>query len=191
MKICFASNNHKKLEEITAKLKGSPIELITLDETGIHEDIPETGDTFHDNALQKAQYVFDKKGIFCFADDSGLEVHALHGEPGVYSARYAGPQRDANDNMDKLLAELKGKDDRSASFKTVIALLHPTGTYFFEGEIKGTITHEKRGEKGFGYDPIFIPDGYDITFAEMSPEVKNTISHRALAVEKLVEFLLI
>lgn len=161
-----------------------------MDQTGITEDIPETGDTFHDNALQKAQYVFDRTSLYCFADDSGLEVHALNGEPGVYSARYAGEQRDANDNMDKLLHELNGKSDRSASFKTVISLLHPSGKYFFEGEIKGQIIHEKRGEKGFGYDPIFIPDGYDITFAEMSPEVKNTISHRALAVDKLVEFLL-
>lgn len=190
MKICFASNNIKKLEEISSKLNGSPIELITLDQTGITEDIPETGDTFHHNAMQKAQYVFNKTGLYCFADDSGLEVHALGGAPGVYSARYAGEQRNANDNMDKLLKELKGKTDRSASFKTVIALLHPSGGYFFEGEIKGTIIDEKRGQKGFGYDPIFIPDGYDITFAEMPAELKNTISHRALAVDKLVTFLM-
>ena len=189
MKICFASNNPKKLEEISAKLEGTSIELILLSETGITEDIPETKETFVGNAFQKADYVFDKKGIFCFADDSGLEVYALNGEPGVYSARYAGEQRDANDNMDKVLAKLKEETDRSASFKTVIALIHPLGRFTFEGEIKGTITRERHGEKGFGYDPIFMPDGYDITFAEMSSEMKNTISHRALAVDQLVAFL--
>ena len=190
MKICFASNNPKKLEEISQKLRGSSIEIIPLSETGITEEIPETGDTFVDNAFQKARYVYERTGQYCFADDSGLEAHALGGAPGVYSAHYAGGQRDAHDNMDKLLDALKDKTDRSASFKTVIALIHPTGEYFFEGEIRGHIIHQKRGEKGFGYDPIFVPEGYDITFAEMAPDVKNTISHRALAVDKLVEFLL-
>jgi len=190
MKICFASNNLKKLEEITQKLAGSAIEIIPLSETGITEDIPETGDTLLHNAFQKAHYVYERTGLFCFADDTGLEVAALNGEPGVYSARYAGPQRDANDNMDKLLRELHDKTDRSAAFKTVMALIHPKGEFAFEGEIRGNIIHEKRGEKGFGYDPVFIPEGYDITFAQMPPETKNTISHRALAVDKLVEFLL-
>lgn len=190
MKICFASNNRHKLEEIREKLAGSFLEIIPLEETGITEDIPETGDTLTDNAFQKARYVYERTGLFCFADDSGLEVSALGGAPGVYSARYAGPQRDANDNMDKLLHELDGKTDRSAAFKTVIALLHPSGDYAFEGEIRGTILREKRGDKGFGYDPLFVPDGHDRTFAEMDNAAKNRISHRALAVEKLVAFLL-
>lgn len=190
MKICFASNNPKKLEEISQKLQSSSIELIPLAETGITENIPETGDTFVGNAFQKARYVYERTGLYCFADDSGLEVAALGGAPGVYSARYAGEQRDAGDNMDKLLHALEGKTDRSAAFVTVIALIHPLGEYAFEGKIGGTILTEKRGEKGFGYDPVFVPEGYDITFAQMDASVKNTISHRALAVDKLVEFLL-
>lgn len=190
MKICFASNNPKKLEEISQKLQGSSIELILLEETGITEDIPETGDTFVDNAFQKARYVYERTGLYCFADDSGLEVTALGGAPGVYSARYAGEQRNANDNMDKLLHELGDNPDRSAGFVTVIALIHPLGEFVFEGRISGHIQHEKRGEKGFGYDPLFVPEGYNITFAQMDATVKNTISHRALAVDKLVGFLL-
>lgn len=190
MKICFASNNIKKVEEITAKLEGSSIQILSLAEVGIDEDIPETGDTFHANALQKAEYVFSRKQLFCFADDSGLQVNALGGAPGVYSARYAGPQRSTADNMDKLLLELDGKTDRSASFITVIALIHPSGTHYFEGEIKGHILHEKRGTNGFGYDPIFVPDGYTQTFAEMDADKKNSISHRAIAVDKLIAFLL-
>lgn len=190
MKICFASNNPKKLEEISQKLQGSSIELVTLDQTGITEDIPETGDTFVDNAFQKARYVYERTGLYCFADDSGLQVTALGGAPGVYSARYAGEQRNANDNMDKLLQALHGQTDRSAAFVTVIALIHPMGEFWFDGRIAGNIIHQKRGEKGFGYDPIFVPQGHNITFAEMEATVKNTISHRALAVDKLVDFLL-
>lgn len=189
MQICFASNNAKKLEEISYKLQNTGIEIISLAEAGITEDIPETGDTLQANALQKAHYVFDKTGLFCFADDTGLLVNALNGAPGVYSARYAGEQRSAEDNMNKLLLELHGSTDRSACFQTVIALIHPTGEYLFEGEIQGTISEEKRGEKGFGYDPVFVPEGYTQTFAEMPAEVKNTISHRALAVDKLIAFL--
>lgn len=190
MKICFASNNPKKWEEISSKLAGSPVEIVPLSRTGITEELPETGHTFVDNAFQKARYLFERTGIFCFADDSGLEVHALGGEPGVYSARYAGEQRSAEDNMDKLLHALQGVTDRSASFKTVIALIHPSGEYTFEGEIRGHITTARRGVKGFGYDPVFVPEGYDLTFAEMPAAQKNTISHRALAVDKLVRFLL-
>ena len=190
MKICFASNNPKKWEEISSKLAGSPVEIVPLSRTGITEELPETGHTFVDNAFQKARYLFERTGIFCFADDSGLEVHALGGEPGVYSARYAGEQRSAEDNMDKLLHALQGVTDRSASFKTVISLIHPSGEYTFEGEIRGHITTARRGVKGFGYDPVFVPEGYDLTFAEMPAAQKNTISHRALAVDKLVRFLL-
>lgn len=189
MKICFASNNIKKLEEIQAKLKDSGIEIIPLSQTGITEDIPETGDTLEKNALQKARYVFEKTGQFCFADDTGLEVKALNGAPGVYSARYAGEQRNADDNMDKLLNALENQSNRSAAFRTLIALIHPQGEFLFSGEIEGLITTEKRGNGGFGYDPVFTPLGYNQTFAELSPVEKNTISHRALAVDKLVAFL--
>lgn len=190
MKICFASNNAKKLEEISQKLQGSSIELIPLAQTGITEDLPETGDTFVANAFQKARYVYERTGIRCFADDSGLEVAALGGAPGVYSARYAGEQRNDHDNMDKLLRALEGETDRSAAFVTVIALIHPSGEQWFEGKINGHILHEKRGDKGFGYDPLFVPEGYEHTFAQMDARLKNTISHRALAVDKLVDFLL-
>jgi len=189
MKICFASNNIKKLEEIQAKLEHSGIEIIPLSQTGITEDIPETGDTLEDNALQKARYVFEKTGLFCFADDTGLEVKALNGAPGVYSARYAGEQRNADDNMDKLLNALENQSDRSAAFRTLIALIHPKGEFLFSGEIEGSISLEKKGKGGFGYDPVFRPNGYNQTFAELSPAEKNTISHRALAVDKLVAFL--
>lgn len=189
MKICFASNNIKKWQEIKDKLSIDGIEVITLEMAGITEDIPETGTTFHANALQKAQYVFDKTGLYCFADDSGLEVNVLNGAPGVYSARYAGEQRSTEDNMNKLLSELEGKEDRSASFKTVIALIDEEGIHYFEGEIKGHIIGEKRGGSGFGYDPVFIPEGYTQTFAEMDSSEKNKISHRALAVADLINYL--
>lgn len=189
MKICFASNNIKKWQEIKDKLSIDGIEVITLEMAGITEDIPETGTTFHANALQKAQYVFDKTGLYCFADDSGLEVNVLNGAPGVYSARYAGEQRSTEDNMNKLLSELEGKEDRSASFITVIALIDEEGIHYFEGEIKGHIIGEKRGGSGFGYDPVFIPEGYTQTFAEMDSSEKNKISHRALAVADLINYL--
>ncbi len=189
MKLCFASNNSKKLEEIQSKIEGSGIELISASEAGIGEEIPETGDTLKDNALEKARYVFEKTGLYCFADDTGLEVDCLNGEPGVFSARYAGPERSAEQNMEKLLREMKNCDDRRARFITVIALIHPSGTYFFEGKVEGEITRERMGEAGFGYDPVFRPIGHERTFAQMSAEMKNTLSHRAKAVEKLVDFL--
>jgi XTP/dITP diphosphohydrolase len=189
MKLCFASNNPKKLEEITHKLKGTGLEILSAFEAGITDDIPETGNTLRENALQKAQFVFDRYGLFCFADDTGLEVDCLNGVPGVYSARYAGPVRDAEDNMNKLLREMEPFADRKARFVTVIALIHPTGTFFFEGSVEGEITQEKRGTGGFGYDPVFRPNGMELTFAQMSPEMKNQLSHRAIAVDKLIQFL--
>jgi XTP/dITP diphosphohydrolase len=189
MKLCFASTNLKKLEEISYKLKGTGLEILSAEEVGITEDIPETGNTLRENALQKAQFVFDRYGLFCFADDTGLEVDCLNGAPGVYSARYAGPGRNAEDNMHKLLREMEPFADRKARFVTVIALIHPDGTYFFEGSVEGEITQEKIGRGGFGYDPVFRPKGMEFTFAQMSPEMKNELSHRAIAVDKLIRFL--
>lgn len=189
MKLCFASDNAKKLEEIRAKMQGSGIELISAAEAGISEEIPETGDTLPHNALEKARYVFDKTGLYCFADDTGLEVDCLNGAPGVFSARYAGPERSAEKNMEKLLREMENCENRRARFITVIALIHPSGTYFFEGKVEGEITRERAGDAGFGYDPVFRPEGHMVTFAQMSPEMKNTMSHRAKAVEQLVDFL--
>ncbi len=189
MKLCFASNNPKKLEEITYKLKGTGLEILSAADAGIADDIPETGFTLRENALQKARFVFDTYGLYCFADDTGLEVNCLNGAPGVYSARYAGPGRHAEDNMDKLLREMEPFSDRKARFVTVIALIHPEGTYFFEGSVEGEIIREKRGTGGFGYDPVFRPNGMELTFAQMSSEMKNELSHRALAVDKLIAFL--
>lgn len=163
--------------------------IVTPLDLGITEEIPETGHTFHDNALQKAKYLLDRTACDCFADDSGLEVFALEGAPGVYSARYAGEEKDPEANMRLLLQNLMDQPDRSARFVTVIAFIRDGEHHFFEGEIKGQIIHEKRGEKGFGYDPIFMPDGYDRTFAEMTAEEKNAISHRKIALSKLAEFL--
>ena len=164
------------------------VTLLSLDDIGCTEDIAETETTIEGNALLKARYVYDKYQYPCFADDTGLEVNALNGAPGVYSARYAGPEKDANANMNKLLTELQGKEDRSAHFKTVIALVG-VDEHCFEGLCHGTITHQGRGEKGFGYDPIFLPDGYQQTFAEMEMEVKGRISHRGLAIAKLIAHL--
>lgn len=189
MRICFASHNAHKLQEIRAMLPVG-FELLGLDDLGITEDIPEPGETIEENSALKAQYVRERHEIPVFADDTGLEVKALNGEPGVYSARYAGPQRDANDNMDLLLKNLGDKTNRSAAFKTVITFIDGQGTERqFEGIVEGKIIHEKRGTKGFGYDPIFVPEGYDQTFAELPAEVKNSISHRARAFEKLIGFL--
>ena len=185
-KIVFATNNAHKLEEVAAIL-GDSYEVLSLREIGCNADIPETADTFAGNALQKAQYVKQHYGYDCFADDSGLEVDALDGAPGVYSARYSGGGSEAN--MDKLLHNLTGKTDRGAQFRTVIALLIGEDTRFFEGIVRGTIIDERRGEGGFGYDPIFVPEGYDLTFAELGSEVKNRISHRAKAVEQLAQYL--
>ena len=185
-KIVFATNNAHKLEEVAAIL-GEGYEVLSLREIGCDADIPETADTFAGNALQKAQYVKQHYGYDCFADDSGLEVDALDGAPGVYSARYSGGGSEAN--MDKLLLHLTGKSERSAQFRTVIALLIGEDTQLFEGIVRGTIIEERKGEGGFGYDPIFVPEGYDKTFAELGAEVKNRISHRAKAVEKLAKYL--
>lgn len=199
MKIVFATNNKNKLSEIR-EILGSGFEVMSLAEIGCHEDIPETGDTLLDNAVQKARYVFEKYGYDCFADDTGLEVDALDGEPGVHSARYAeGTDHDSNANMDKLLRKLGDETRRTARFRTVIALLQKQQSgesagegsvlHIFEGKVEGSIIKEKRGAEGFGYDPIFMPEGYDKTFAELG-HVKNQISHRARAVKKLADYLL-
>ncbi|MBR2150588.1 MAG: non-canonical purine NTP diphosphatase [Prevotella sp.] len=199
-KIVFATNNQHKLDEIRAIL-GSSFEVVSLSDIGCHEDIPETGDTLEDNALQKAQYIFDKYHLDVFADDTGLEVDALNGAPGVYSARYAGDGHDSEANMQKLLAELGDNDQRKARFRTVIALIEnrdvcPCGCtsikqiHRFEGIVDGEIIREKRGGEGFGYDPIFQPEGYSQTFAELGLDIKNHISHRARATQKLAEYLL-
>lgn len=193
--LVFASNNAHKLEEIRAIL-GNKFDVKSLKDIGCNVDIPETGTTFCENALQKARYVKEHFGFDCFADDSGLQVEALGGEPGVYSARYAvkngrqvtaGNKDDAN--MDVLLEKLAGEENRKAYFRTCIALIYEGETHFFDGVVEGHIITEKRGDGGFGYDPLFVPDGYEKTFAEMGNEVKNNISHRAKAVEKLAEFL--
>lgn len=188
-KLIFATNNQHKLAELRDIL-GTRCELVGLSDIGCNEDIPETAETLRGNAAQKAEYVANKFGLDCFADDTGLEVRALDGRPGVYTARYAGPECLPEDNMRKLLGELEGRDDRYAEFKTVICLWEKDGgEHFFEGICPGHITSEKHGGKGFGYDPVFIPEGYDKTFAELGEEIKNKISHRARAVALLAEYL--
>lgn len=187
MKLVFATNNAHKLQEVAAML-GSEYELLSLSDIGCSEDIPETADTFSGNALQKARFVREHYGYDCFADDTGLEVTALGGDPGVRSARYAG-NHDSEANMTKLLAALDGKEDRSAQFRTVIALLLNGEEHLFEGIVTGHISEQRQGDGGFGYDPIFVPDGYSESFAELGMDVKNSISHRGRAVRKLVEFL--
>lgn len=188
MKLVFASNNLNKIKEIQSILNGS-IQILSLKEIGCHEEIPETADTIEGNAILKANYVTEKYGYDCFADDTGLEVTALNGAPGVFSARYAGEQKDSNDNMDKLLDALKEKSDRTAKFKTVIALNLNGEQHLFTGIAKGEITLSKTGNHGFGYDPIFQPENYTETFAELASEIKNKISHRAKATEQLIDFL--
>ena len=167
----------------------SSIELLSLDEISFNDEIEETADTIEGNALLKAKTIFEKTGINCFADDSGLLIDALNGAPGVYSARYAGEQKNDQDNMQKLLHELNGKPNRNAHFKTVMALIIDEQEYLFEGKIEGKIITEKLGTNGFGYDPIFVPDGYNETFAQLDSETKNKISHRARALQKMLEFL--
>lgn len=189
MKIVFATNNKHKLEEIKAILAGKT-EVLSLTDIGCDVDIPETGTTLEENAVIKAKFIAENYRYDCFADDTGLEVDALGGEPGIYSARYAGEGHDSEANMAKLLQNLKDKDCRKARFRTVIALIRNGQTMFFEGTVDGNITDEKRGTEGFGYDPIFMPEGYDKTFAELGEDIKNTISHRAKAVKKLTEYLL-
>jgi len=188
MKIVFASNNKNKIQEIQSMLPES-IQIVSLESIGCFEEIPETADTIEGNAILKANFVTQKYGFDCFADDTGLEVEALKGKPGVYSARYAGEQRNADDNMNKLMGELLDKSNRNAQFKTVIALNFEGKQYLFTGIASGEITSEKMGTGGFGYDPIFKPSGYENTFAEISLEVKNEISHRGIATKALLEFL--
>lgn len=187
-KLIFATNNEHKVEEIRNKL-GGKFEISTLKEIGCTEEIPEDSETLEGNALQKAHYLYNNYGCNCFADDTGLEVEVLNNEPGVYSARYAGESKDSEANMDKLLYNLKDKSNRNARFRTVIALIIDGKEYLFEGIAKGIILTERHGSKGFGYDPIFQPDGYNQSFAELTMDEKNRISHRGKAVEKLIEFL--
>ena len=188
-KLVFATNNKHKLEEIRAIL-GSKIDILSLDDINCHEDIPETADTLEGNAQIKAQFVYDHYHLDCFADDTGLEVEALNGAPGVFSARYAGGEgHDSEANMKKLLSEMQDKTNRKARFRTVIAFIEQGEIRLFEGIVNGCITEEKHGDSGFGYDPIFRPDGFSETFAEMGNEAKNQISHRANAVKKLCEYL--
>ena len=187
-KLVVATNNAHKLEEIAAILSDE-MELLSLKDINCHADIPETADTLEGNARQKAMYIYENYGMDCFADDTGLEVDALNGAPGVFSARYAGDGHDSEANMQKLLKELKGNENRKAQFRTAICLIMEGKEYLFEGIVKGEIIEEKRGGAGFGYDPIFVPEGYEQTFAELGNDIKNTISHRARAVEKLCKFL--
>lgn len=188
MQLVFASNNKNKIAEIQALVPKS-IEILSLQDIGSFEDIPETADTIEGNAILKANYVTEKFGFNCFADDSGLEIDFLNGAPGVYSARYAGPQKNDKDNINKVLQTLNGIENRKAQFKTVIALNVNNTQHLFTGIIKGTITEIEKGNQGFGYDPIFQPNEYNITFAEMNQSEKSAISHRGLAVKQLLEFL--
>jgi XTP/dITP diphosphohydrolase len=188
MKIVFATNNPNKILEIQSMLPNN-IEIVSLESISCHEDIPETADTIEGNAIQKANYILNKYGYDSFADDTGLEVEALNNEPGVFSARYAGKQRNADDNMNKLLSNLENKSSRKAQFKTVICLNLNGKQHLFTGIAKGEITLQKTGNGGFGYDPIFRPDGFDKTFAEISLEIKNQISHRGKATAELIYFL--
>jgi XTP/dITP diphosphohydrolase len=188
MKLVFATNNKHKLEEMRAIL-GGKVELLSLADIDCHDDIPETADTLEGNALIKARYIYDKYGCSCFADDTGLEVDALGGEPGVYSARYAGENNDSEANMRKLLQNLTGKSERSAQFRTVIALIIEGEEFLFDGIVRGRISEERMGSAGFGYDPIFVPDGYEESFAQMTAEQKNAISHRSRAASALNDYL--
>lgn len=188
-RLVFATNNAHKLEEIRAIL-GNSIEILSLADIHCHADIPETADTLEGNARQKSRYVYEHYGLDCFADDTGLEVESLGGAPGVYSARYAdGQGHDSQANMNKLLKEMEEKNDRKAQFRTIISLIEKGEERQFEGIVKGQITREKREESGFGYDPIFQPDGYETTFAELGSDIKNRISHRARAVAALCDYL--
>ena len=188
MKLVFATNNRHKLDEVRA-IVGDRVEVLSLNDIECHDEIPETADTLQGNALIKARYIYDKYGLNCFADDTGLEVEALGGEPGVYSARYAGEECSSEANMQKLLHNLTGKSTRNAQFRTVIALIINGEEKLFNGIVKGSITEEKRGDSGFGYDPIFIPEGFSESFAQMSSEQKNSISHRYRATEQLSNYL--
>ncbi|CAM2851532.1 XTP/dITP diphosphohydrolase [Flavobacterium succinicans] len=188
MKIVFATNNENKIKEIQSMLPDN-VTIVSLESIGCFEEIPETAETIEGNAIMKANYITEKYGYDCFADDTGLEIEALNNEPGVYSARYAGEQRSAEDNMNKVLHLLNDKSNRNAQFKTVICLNLKGEQYLFTGIAKGNITSEKKGEGGFGYDPIFQPENYKETFAELSLETKNKISHRGIATQSLLTFL--
>ena len=188
MKLVFATNNKHKLQEVR-DIVGNRVEVLSLNDINCHDDIPETADTLQGNALIKARHIYDKYGLNCFADDTGLEVEALDGAPGVYSARYAGEECDSEANMLKLLQNLTGKNNRNAQFRTVIALIINGEEKLFNGIVKGTISDEKRGDSGFGYDPIFIPEGYTESFAQMSGDMKNSISHRFRATKQLSDYL--
>ena len=187
-KFVFATNNAHKLEEVTAIL-GNKIELLSMKDINCYADIPETADTLEGNALLKARYIFENYQLDCIADDTGLEVEALNGAPGVYSARYAGDAHNSEANMKKLLQDMEGIENRKAQFRTVFALIINGKEHLFEGIVKGEITKHRHGTSGFGYDPVFIPEGYTQTYAEMGNELKNKISHRALAANKLCNFL--
>ena len=192
MRLVFATNNKHKLEEIKKAIDTTVpgrYEIVGLNDFDFHEELPETADTLEGNALQKATYFYDRFKTDCFADDTGLEVLSLNNRPGVFSARYAGPGCNFDDNINRLLSELSGIKQRGARFRTVIALIHRDQTYLFEGEIQGVITTSRYGKNGFGYDPVFRPDGFAQTFAEMSLEIKNSISHRTRALNKLISFL--
>lgn len=186
-KIVFATNNSHKLEEARAILSGN-VDVLSLADIGCHDDIPETADTLEGNALIKARWVKEKYGYDCFADDTGLMVNVLAGAPGVYSARYAGDHCSPADNIVKLLKEMEGASDRSAKFCTVVALIYKGSEYLFEGEVKGRISCSREGEGGFGYDPVFYPEGSELSFAQMDPSAKNAISHRGRAMQKLAGF---
>lgn len=186
--LVFATNNAHKLEEVSEKLNGN-IKLLSLNDINCHDDIPETGTTFNQNASLKSCYIFNRYRLNCFGDDSGLEIDALNGEPGVYSARYAGEHGNHAANIQKVLQNMQSASNRNARFRTVISLIWEGQEHFFEGAVEGTIRHELSGNGGFGYDPIFQPDGYNITFAEMTMTQKNAISHRAKAVEQMAAFL--
>lgn len=188
MKIVFATNNPNKLKEVQ-EILGDKFEILSLRDVNIETDIPENHETLWENALQKAEFIYNKTNLPCFADDTGLEVDALKGAPGVYSARYAGQNATSEKNIDKLLKELGNDPDRKARFKTVIAFVTGKQNHFFEGACNGQILNSRQGGEGFGYDPVFMPDGYSISFAEMSSEKKNKISHRGLAVQKFAKFM--
>lgn len=188
MKLVFASNNKNKIAEIQQQV-GSQFQIVSLEDIGCFVDIPETAETIEGNAILKANYVTENYGLPCFADDTGLEIEALNNEPGVYSARYAGEQKNADDNMNLVLQKLSNQTNRKAQFKTIIALNINNQQYLFEGIVKGEMTTEKSGSQGFGYDPIFKPEGFSTTFAEMTMEEKSVISHRGIAVQKLINFL--
>ncbi len=187
-KIVFATNNQHKLSEVR-NILSDDFEIISLNQLGFNDEIPETGETLAENASQKSHFIFERFQVDCFSDDTGLEVEALNGAPGVYSARYAGEKATYEDNVNKLLFEMQGQTNRKAAFKTVISLILDGKEYLFEGKVEGEIVTDKRGVGGFGYDPVFLPEGFNKTFSEMAPEVKNKISHRGRATAKLVDFL--